>query len=168
MGLEETGINLVVIIMTVGVFLSAIPFVPGPVLVWALGASYAFLDGFDRITPAATVIMSIFMIASITSDFWLTPLGVKAQGGSCLSAVGTAVGGLIGTFAIPIPVVGTLVGGVAGAGLVEMVRIRNVHIALRASRAAFMMFIVGMIVEVGLSALILVVFVISAWSTTPV
>ena len=50
--------------------------------------------------------MRLILIAAVTSDFWLTPLGIKMQGGSCLSSIGGFVGGAIGTFAIPIPVIG--------------------------------------------------------------
>jgi uncharacterized protein len=165
-GLTEGDlIGVTTFLMVIVLGLSVVPFVPGPILMWVLGLIFGYANGFARLTQPAFIVMTVILIAAVTSDFWLTPLGVKMQGGSCLSSIGGFVGGMIGTFLIPIPIVGTLIGALIGTLAVEFLRVRQWRDALRAGRASLVMFFVGMIFEVGFTALIFGVYILSLWST---
>jgi uncharacterized protein YqgC (DUF456 family) len=109
--------------------------------------------------------MTVTMIISITSDFWLPLLGVKTSGLSCLSAIGSIIGGLVGTFVIPVPIIGTLIGTVFGALIIEYVALREKTKALRAGQTALKLFVVGYILELIFTFAIFIVFLISIATT---
>lgn len=166
MDLAQTAlVPLSIAAMVIGVILAFIPVLPGALIVWAIGVVSAYLDQFDRITPAAAIAMTVIMVISLSSDFWLPMLGVKTSGLTCLSAIGSFVGGLLGTFFIPIPIVGTLIGTVLGALIIEYVAIREKARALRAGQTALRLFIVGYILELVSVFAIFGVFIVSIATT---
>lgn len=163
---ESASIALALMLMIGAALVSAIPFLPGPVLVWGIGLVYAALTNFERATPAAALVMTLLMLAGATSEFWLPLFGVRGQSGmSCLSAIGSLIGGVIGTFAIPIPIIGTLVGSVIGALLVELIHRGQLRQALNAGRIALKLYLTSMILEFAISFGIIIVFIIGVWST---
>lgn len=162
---QSALITISVIVMVIGVLLAFIPVLPGALIVWAIGIVSAWANQFERITPAAAIAMTILMLISMTSDFWLPMLGVKTSGLSCLSAIGSIIGGLIGTFVIPIPIVGTLIGTVLGALIIEYAVLREKAKALRAGQAALKLFIIGYILELVMTFAIFAVFIVSIATT---
>lgn len=162
---QSALITVSVIAMVIGVILAFVPILPGTLMVWAIAIVTAFANQFDRVTPAAAIIMTALMLASVSSDFWLPMLGVKTSGLSCLAAVGSLIGGLLGTFLIPIPIVGTLIGTVLGALAIEYVALREKARALRAGQTALKLFIVGYILELVTTFAIFGVFLVSIATT---
>lgn len=152
--------------MAIGLLLAFIPIMPGTVIVWIIGLVAAVLDQFQHITPTAVVVMTAIMLFGVTSDFWLPALGVKTGGMSCLAAVGSLIGGLLGTLFIPVPLAGTLIGTALGAGVVEWARQRRVRGALTAGRSAARLFVIGYAVELATSIAIFVTFLVSIATTT--
>jgi uncharacterized protein YqgC (DUF456 family) len=162
---QSALIPVAVFAMVLGAILAFIPILPGALIVWAIGIVSAFADQFDRITPAAAVLMTVVMVFSISSDVWLPLLGVKTSGLSCLAAVGSLIGGLLGTFFIPIPIIGTLVGTVLGALAIEYVALRERSRALRAGQTALKLFLIGYILELVSVFAIFAVFMVSIATT---
>ena len=148
-----------IVLMLFAIAASIIPFVPGPALVWLIGVAYAALTGFARVTWVGVGVMTVFMLVGATAGWWMSALGMKAQGGSWLGVAGALVGGLIGTFAIPLPIVGTVVGMAAGAMLLEYTRARRVRAAIRAGGASVAAYLMGVFVEMAMSVLIFAVFI---------
>lgn len=153
------------ILLLIAFVLSFIPIMPGTMLVWGVAIVTALLDGFTRITPLAAIVFTIIMIIGVTSDLWLPILGVKTSGLTCLGAVGSLVGGLVGTFLIPLPILGTLIGTVAGALIIEFIGFREARKALRAGQVALKLFIVGYILEIVTSAAIVIIVLVSIGAT---
>jgi uncharacterized protein YqgC (DUF456 family) len=153
------------VLMGIGVILSVVPFLPGPLLVWAIGVVFAVIDGFERVTYLSVALMTLVMVAGSTTEFWAPALGFKAEGGSCLTTVGSILGGIIGTIFIPIPFLGTLAGMMLGALLFEFMRIGEWREALDAGRLALKFYIVGALFEVTASLLIFAIFAASLWLT---
>lgn len=163
--MEDASVALVVVFMVAGMFLAFIPFVPGPALVWVIGFAYALVTDFERITVLAVILMTILMILGATSDVWLRAMGVRTRGTSCWGTMGSFIGGLLGTFFIPIPLLGTVIGLILGALLVELMRLGELKPAMSAGRSALELFIIGKVVEFTMSAAIVMIFVASAWLT---
>jgi uncharacterized protein YqgC (DUF456 family) len=153
------------VLMVISLFLSLIPLIPGPLLVWGIGTLFAFLNEFERVTYLAVGLMTLLMVLGSTAEFWLPVFGLKTQGGSCLTSLGSLGGGIIGTFLIPIPILGTAIGAVVGALLVEMLRVGELRGALSAGKRAFELYLLSMVVEFAASGAILVVFIVSLWVT---
>lgn len=166
MDLTQQGIIFFGTILMVGALVvSFIPILPGTVIVWLAAMAFGLVNQWTRFTPAAGVIATLLMIFSVSSDFWLPALGVKTGGLTCLGAIGSLVGGLVGTFLIPLPICGTLIGAVVGALLVEAIHFRNMQKALQAGQSAATMFVLGYLVEAGSSIAVFIVYVVSLATT---
>jgi uncharacterized protein len=162
MDITESGLILAAtILMITGLVLSFVPAMPGPFILWGIAVGFGVANGFQRMTPAAAVMATVLMVLGATSDLWLRLFGVQTGGLSCLSSVGSFIGGMVGTVVIPIPIVGTMVGVVGGALLVELVRIREWRQAMSAGRTAFKMFILGYAIQLIASFAIFAVYIIS-------
>jgi len=162
---QQTLIFFGTMLMVGALVVSFIPILPGTVIVWLAALAFGLVDGWTRFTPAAGVIATAIMIFSVSSDFWLPAMGVKTGGLTCLGAIGSLVGGLVGTFVIPLPICGTLIGAVAGALLVELIHFRQLNKAVQAGRAAATLFLVGYAVEAACSIAVFVVYVVSLATT---
>jgi len=99
---------------------------PGTWLVIALAALVDVIDWFtgdpETMTfgiPALVIAIAIAILAEIV-EFLAGAAGAKAGGASRRGTVGALIGGfaggIVGTFLIPIPLIGTLTGAALGAG----------------------------------------------------
>lgn len=136
---------------------SIIPFIPGPTLIWAIGMIYALTT--QSLSVPALIVMTVLMLAGATSDYWLPLIGVRTQGLSCLGAVGSIIGGLVGTFVIPIPILGTLFGSSIGAMIVEFARIRELRHMLQAGQITLKLYLWSVVVQFCIGLAILLTFV---------
>lgn len=153
----QTLLLTVTIVAMIGALIvSIIPFVPGPTLIWAIGMIYAAIS--QSVPTAALIVMTLLMIAGATSDYWLPLLGVRTQGLSCLGALGSIIGGLIGTFIIPIPILGTLIGSITGAMIVEFARIRELRHMLQAGQITLKLYFWSVVVQFCIGLAILLTF----------
>jgi uncharacterized protein len=162
---QSTMIFFGTILMIGALVLSFIPILPGTVIVWLAAMAFGIVNQWTRFTPAAGVIATAIMIFSVSSDFWLPALGVKTGGLTCLGAIGSLIGGLVGTFLIPLPICGTLIGAVVGALLAELIHFRQLGKAVQAGQSAAKLFVVGYIVETVSSIAVFVVYVVSLATT---
>ncbi|MDX2160800.1 MAG: DUF456 domain-containing protein [bacterium] len=148
--------------MIVVFFLSFIPVIPGPLLAWLVALAYAWATNFQHVSVLAVALITLVMLAATLSDFWLPLFGVKTSGGSCGVIAGTIIGGIVGSFAIPIPVVGTLIGSVIGAVGVELIAARDAANSPDQTRAAadfaVRNFVYGIAVKLAANFIILVLF----------
>lgn len=164
--MSETVLIIITLVTMLCVLLiSLVPFVPGPVLVWSIGVVFAVVNDFERVGLIPLAFMTAFMLIGSTSDLWLRYFGLQRRGGSCWGALGSLVGGLTGTILIPIPIVGTLIGAIGGALLVEYMRMGELEHAFNAGRSVLEMYVLNILVEIGMSILIVVTFLISLWFT---
>jgi uncharacterized protein len=152
-------------LMVLALIVSFIPILPGTVIVWLAAMAFGILDQWTRFTPAAGIISTAIMIFSVTSDFWLPLIGMKTGGLTCLGAIGSLIGGFIGTFLIPLPICGTLIGAVVGALLAELVRFRDIRKAFQGGQSAAKMFVVGYILEAVCSIAVFIVYIVSLSTT---
>ena len=156
---------IAVILMIIAIIASFLPVVPGPVLVWAVGMVFGALTNFTRVPILAAIIITGLMLVGSTTGWWMQAIGMKSQGGSCLGIIGALLGGLVGTFALPIPFLGTLVGMVLGTLIFEYARFGEVRKAVQSGGAAVQGYLLSIIVEVGISLLILIIFTVSLFLT---
>jgi uncharacterized protein YqgC (DUF456 family) len=164
MGIAETALIVIaLVLMVIGVLLTFMPFLPGPMIVWAVGFVYTLIDGFEHVGLLALGVMTLLMIAGSTSELWMQLMGLQMHGTSCLSTLGSVVGGVVGTFVIPIPLLGTVAGMVIGALLFEFARQGELDPALQAGRNAFKVYLISTLAEFAAAVLILLVFILSLY-----
>jgi uncharacterized protein YqgC (DUF456 family) len=152
-------------LMIVTLVLAFIPILPGPLMPWAVAIVYGVLTGWQRVTPLAAIIMTLLMLVGVTADYWRPLLGAKTTGMGCRTSLGSFAGGFIGTFLIPIPLLGTVIGLIAGALLMELAQFGDLKKAMGAGRAALKQFVVGYALTIAISVGIFVVYLISIFST---
>src|SRR5262245_42602444 len=162
---ESTLLVITIVLMVVTLVISLLPFVPGPLFIWGIGLAFAGLDHFVRITPLAAGVMTALMIAGSTTDFWTPLLGMKTRGASCSSVAGTLLGGVVGTFVIPIPIVSTLAGAMVGAMALELLHFGQFRKAIRSAGFALESYILSMAIEFAISILIIAVFLMCVSAT---
>ncbi|MCK6577191.1 MAG: DUF456 family protein [Anaerolineae bacterium] len=159
MDFAQSALTLFTLIaMVVTFFVALIPFIPGPTILWAISLLYAILTGFQEVTWVSMILISLLALLALTSSFWLPLLGMNGSDMSCSSAVGTLVGGLAGTFLIPIPILGTLLGAIGGAVVLEVIRARSMNTAVKAGVFALDTYLKGMFIEAGINLAIIGIF----------
>jgi uncharacterized protein YqgC (DUF456 family) len=159
---ETALLAVILILMIVVVLASILPFVPGPAAVWALGILYAALTEFEQVTALPLIVMTLLMILGSTTTWWMQILGMKAQGGSWTAIIGGLIGGLAGTFLIPIPILGTLLGVVGGTLVFELLRLGDANKAAQSGIIAVKGYLITLLTETRISALIVIVFAAAA------
>jgi uncharacterized protein YqgC (DUF456 family) len=82
-----------------------------------------------------------------------------------MASLGSLIGGLVGTFVLPIPLIGTVAGMVIGALLFEFMRVGEMQQATRAGRIAFKTYLLGIVTEFASSVAIVLIFAASVWLT---
>lgn len=158
----DTLLGIIAAVAMVAVlFFSLLPFIPGALLLWVISFAYAYLTDFRYVSTLAIGIISAITLASVFRDFWMPLIGMKTRGASCSSTFGSMVGGIIGTFLIPIPLIGSLIGAVAGAVIMEFVRAGSIENTTNAASFATQTFVYSLIAEFVLNIVIVAVFFLS-------
>ncbi len=152
---------LAAVAMIAGLVVSFIPVIPGPVLLWGISVIYAVATNFQHVTLGALLVITGLMALRLTSDFWMPLLGMKSRGLACSTVIGMSIGGLIGTFTIPIPIIGSLIGAVAGSLIAELIRVRDLNLSVTAARFALQQFLYAMLLEYSVNITITVIFLAS-------
>jgi uncharacterized protein YqgC (DUF456 family) len=121
----------VMLIGLVGVFL---PILPGIELVWLAALGYGIFHGFTWGGAAAFLAITALFLLGLSSDIWITGLGLKATGTSLISTfiglVFLVAGSLLFT-----PLVGILL-GLAALTFLEYRRHRTWKKAIRSTGTA--------------------------------
>lgn len=156
---EAILISLTLAMMVLILLISLIPVMPGPAMIWAVAMIFGAVEGFERLTVLAAILITVFMIVGSTTNIWMSYLGMRTQGASCWSVVGALVGGVVGTVLVPVPVCGTLIGAVVGALGFEMLKVGDIRLALTAGRSAAETFFWALVVEAIMAVFIFATFI---------
>lgn len=151
--------TITIVVMALLLLVTIVPIIESSLFIWGLGLLYAVLTGLMPLP--ALIVMTLLMLLGVTSDYWLPIFGLRIQGMSCLGAVGSLVGGIVGTLLIPVPILGTIVGMIAGAMLFEFARLRELRHSIQAGKAALKLYLWGIVVETVFGLAIMLVFIVS-------
>jgi hypothetical protein len=139
---------LAVVLVVVGLAGVVLPALPGTVLIFAGLLLAAWEDGFVRVGAATIVVLGILTLASYFVDIATMALGMKRLGTTRRAMAGAAIGTVAGLF-FGLP--GLIIGPFAGAVLGELTVQRDLGRAGRAGIAAWIGFLIGTVVKVGLA-----------------
>lgn len=152
--------------MVVGLVGILLPAFPGAAIIWGAAIAYVILDGFARIEPGWFVLLCILGLAGSTADIWVSMLGARVGGASFVSTLFSLLGALLGGMVgLLIGVIGAFPGILAGAilgVLLNEYRVRrDWRAALQATLGLVVGFTVSTVIQLGIGALMILVFV---WS----
>jgi hypothetical protein len=156
-------------LMFFGLIGSVLPLVPGPLLILLGAGLWAWNDGFQAVGWPTLVVLFLLAMLAWSSDLLLVTVFGRRMGVSWKALGAAIVGGLISgiLFGGWIPVIGTLVativGAVAGIVLLETIDKRDFRVALRASQATLLSYLVSSLLEAGLAVLMVLLFVWQAF-----
>jgi uncharacterized protein YqgC (DUF456 family) len=122
------------IVMLVGLIGVFVPLLPGIELVWLAALVFGILHGFGWTGAIAFGIITILFLVGLSSDIWITGLGLRAAETSLLS-IGVGVLLLVAGSLLFTPIIGILL-GLAGMILVEYRRHRSWRKAARSAGSA--------------------------------
>jgi hypothetical protein len=153
------------IMILLGLIGSALPILPGPVLIWFGVFVWAWGDGFQAVNWPLLVLLGLLAVIAWGSDLVLTLVVSRRAGASWRAIGGAIVGGILGgLFLSALPVIGTLFGSIIGAivgmWLVEY-SARNDH---QAATQAVFAYVQGVLISTILEiAIALVMVALFAW-----
>jgi uncharacterized protein len=146
---------LAVALVLVGLVGVVLPALPGTMLIFAGLVLAAWADHFTRVGGVTLAIIGVIGAASYGVDFVAAALGARHLGASPRAMAGAALGTIAGLFfGIPGIIIGPFVGAVVG----ELTVNRDFKSAGRAGVAAWIGFVIGMAVKVGMAFLMLAIF----------
>jgi len=111
-----------------GVAGSALPAVPGAMLIFGGALVHGIWTGWDPIGPLVLSLLGVLTVLSWVVSYAVTALGAKKSGASNWGVLGATVGMFLGLL-IPIPVLNMLIGAFLGAlGVELLVRWRKLQV----------------------------------------
>src|SRR5262245_32877038 len=144
------------LLVIVGIAGIIFPALPGHVLIFAGLFVAARADNFTRVGGWTLALIGIVGALSYTVDFGAAALGAKRVGASSRAVIGAGLGTLLG---IPFGLLGVLIGPLAGAVIGELSVHRQFGRAAGVGIAAWIGFLIGTAVKVGLAFVMIAIFI---------
>lgn len=106
--------TLTICLLLVGIIGSVVPFLPGPMLIFAAGILHTVLRPESGMGTWGIVILSLELVLSYVVDFASGALGARWFGASRWGIAGVFIGGIAGMFFMPFGLIlGPLIGGIS-------------------------------------------------------
>ncbi len=156
--IQALGFGLAVAFMLVGVVGIVVPIIPGILLIWLTTLIYAWATDFATIPVSYIVIFTLVSLVVGTADFWLPIMGAQKIGASKRAMFLGIVGGIVGTFILPL--IGTIIGYALGILVGEFIKVRDLKLAFRASLGGVAGWGVATAVQLGGAIFMVVVFIV--------
>lgn len=150
------------VLLIPGMVMSLIPGLPGLLYMLTIALIYGILDHFTHLTLGNLGILATLMVISMIIELSSGLIGARWGGASRKSLLYGFVGMIVGTVAIPVPIVGSLAGLFIGILVAEWYRTADMKKAQKAATGGFIGSIVGMAVNVTAALAFIISFVIFA------
>lgn len=153
--------TLTLLLMAVGLFGSLVPWIPGPVIIFAAAVLHYVLLGAAKSVGIATLVaLGVLMILALAVDLVSGSLGAKWFGATRWGALGGIVGTVVGMF-FGLP--GAFIGPVVGVLIGELLGGRGILPAGRSTWGTFLGTTAGMIGKFGIGFIMVVWFLVAAF-----
>ncbi|MBN2084404.1 MAG: DUF456 domain-containing protein [Anaerolineales bacterium] len=129
---------VILFVMLLGLIGVVVPLLPGIELIWLAALGYGILHGFTWPGVFAMVGITILLLAGLSSDIWITGLGLKSTGTSMLSILIGVV--LLVAGSIFLSPLGGILLGLGGMALLEFRRHRSWKKAVSSAGSALISF----------------------------
>jgi len=144
------------LLVVTGIVGIVLPALPGTVLIFAGLLMAAWADQFQRVGPLMLTVIGIIGAVSYGVDFLAAALGARHLGASRRAMAGAALGTVFGLFlGLPGIIAGPFVGAIIG----ELTLHRDWRRVGKAGAAAWLGFLIGTVVKVGIAFLMVGLFI---------
>lgn len=133
--------------------LLVIPFLPGLVIIWAAALGYGIFAGFGTLGWVMFAIISVLTVVGSVLDNVLMGTQAHKEGAPWWAVLVALLAAVVGSFIIPIPIVGGIIAALATLFLIEWARIKDAKKAFTSMKgmlvgcgwAAAFRFIMGLV-----------------------
>ena len=149
--IEQVARGIAMLMMAVGLLM--IPILPGLVIIWVSALGYGIAVGFGMLGWVMTALITVLMLAGSILDNVLMGAQAHKEGAPWWVVLIAMAAAIIGSFVIPIPIIGGILAALLVLFLLEWMRLKNARKALASMRgmlvgcgwAIVFRFIMGMI-----------------------
>jgi uncharacterized protein YqgC (DUF456 family) len=149
-----------IVLLVPAIFMALIPLLPSLAYMFVVAVIFAFANGFEALTGKDLALLFAFVAVSFAVDNVAGLLGAKYGGAHTKSLLWGVLGGIVGTFVIP--VFGSLVGLFAAVFAAEIYYQRTRKAAARAASGALIGAAAGIATNVALAIGFLAAFIFLA------
>ncbi len=143
--------GILVLCCLFGLVGSAIPAVPGTVVVFAGAVVHGLLTGWHPLGARTQALLLAAVIAAQALQYAVSALGAKKYGASRWGVAGAMLGMILGVF-LPVPLVGPFLGAFLGALVAEWIVVtKEGGEAAKAGFGAVLGAVAGLMAEVGVA-----------------
>ncbi|MBA3431027.1 MAG: DUF456 domain-containing protein [Actinobacteria bacterium] len=155
-------IPLVVVVMTVGLFGTVVPLLPGLPLIWVAALAYGLVEGFTLAGVIAMTAITVLLVGGTAAKYVLAGRGASTESAPKSTLAAGALLGFVGFFVVP--VIGFLLGALLGVLLAERRRLSEWPGALNSTRRVVIGFGQGVLLEIGAGVVMIVCW--AGWVST--
>ena len=149
--IEQAARGIALVMMAVG--LLVIPILPGLVIIWVSALGYGLAAGFGVLGWVMFALITVLMLAGTILDNIMMGTQAHKSGAPWWVVLVAMLSAIIGSFVIPIPIVGGILAALLVLFLIEWIRLKDAKKALTSMRGmligcgwAFVIrFIIGLI-----------------------
>ena len=149
--IEQVARGIAMLMMAVGLLM--IPILPGLVIIWVSALGYGIAVGFGMLGWVMTALITVLMLAGSILDNVLMGAQAHKEGAPWWVVLIAMAAAIIGSFVIPIPIIGGILAALLVLFLLEWMRLKNARKALASMRgmlvgcgwAIVFRFIMGMV-----------------------
>ncbi len=163
--MSHTVITIVFALLLIpGLIMAIVPGLPGLLFMLMVTLVFGLIDHFTHLTLGNLGILAAVAAVGMLLDLFSGIAGAK-WGGAHWSSLLYGLGGLIiGTIAIPVPIIGSVAGLFLGILFAELYKTSNMKKARRAALGGVAGSVVGMAGNVVAGVALLALFVVFAWN----
>jgi len=140
--IEQAARGIAIVMMAVG--LLVIPILPGLMIIWVSALGYGIAAGFGVLGWVMFALITVLMLAGSILDNVLMGAQAHKEGAPWWVVIISMASALIGSFVIPIPIIGGILAALLVLFLIEWIRLKDARKALVSMR--------GMLVGCGWAA----------------
>ena len=129
---EQIARGIAIVMMAVG--LLVIPILPGLVIIWASALGYGIAAGFGVLGWIMFAVITILMLGGSILDNVLMGAQAHKEGAPWWVVLIAMASAIVGSFAIPIPIIGGILAALLVLFLIEWARLKNASKALNSMK----------------------------------
>ena len=130
--IEQVARGIAMLMMAVSLLM--IPILPGLVIIWVSALGYGIAVGFGMLGWVMTALITVLMLAGSILDNVLMGAQAHKEGAPWWVVLIAMAAAIIGSFVIPIPIIGGILAALLVLFLLEWMRLKNARKALASMR----------------------------------
>ena len=130
--IEQVARGIAMLMMAVGLLM--IPILPGLVIIWVSALGYGIAVGFGMLGWVMTALITVLMLAGSILDNVLMGAQAHKEGAPWWVVLIAMAAAIIGSFVIPIPIIGGILAALLVLFLLELMRLKNARKAFASMR----------------------------------